>query len=247
MLSLWVFLKAINPRTWIHVAMGAGILFLAYHLYSLGIEHERVKAKNEVLADGAAELKKQRDDYSAAMQTALDRQHAAEVAASAASAKVIVLDNRAAASQIQQGATAKTVAALPDPQLFSDIVRRINQRPTDDPATTLYPAELRTIDASLADLPFVRDQLAVANSKASALIDKSISDEALVAALKDENAATLRYAMALHEQYTLAYNLAQPRVPFIVRVFTLGLKHPKKLNLAPPDAMPVPALVKVPR
>jgi hypothetical protein len=221
--------------------MGAAILFLAVHLYNLGIDHERVKARADVLNEGAAELKKQRDDYQTAMQTAQDREHAAQLAAQAASAKVVILDNRAAASQTQQATTAKIVAVLPDPQLFGDIVRRINRRRPEDAAPTFYPDELRVIDSDLADLPFVRDQLATADAKAGALVDKSASDDALAAALKDENAATLRYALDLHEQYAVAYNLAQPRVSLFVRIFTLGLKRPKKLTLTPPGAMPVPA------
>jgi hypothetical protein len=241
---MFAFLAALSPRTWLYVGGGALILYLGVHLYNAGITHERDKARADVVNEGAAELKKQRDDFQAAMNQALDRQHSAEVAATAAAAKVVILDTRTAAAQTAQTATDKTVAAMPDPQVFGDIVRRINRRRPEDAAAAFYPDELRVIDSTLADAPYDKEQLQTANDKVAALTDKSTADDAEVGALKDQNATALSYAQDLHEQYVLAYNAAQPHVSLFVRIITLGLKRPKKLNLTPPESMTPPGKPK---
>jgi hypothetical protein len=241
MIAIWLFLKALSPRTWLIVGLVAVVTYGGVHLYHLGIEHEAVKAKNATLEADATEAKKERDAFEEQMKTAQATEASAIATIQAQNVRLSALDSRLASDRAHATAAVATVAALPDAQLFSNIAQRVGKRAPGDLAPTFYPAELREIDVRLSELPPLQDQLTDLSSKVDTLQMKSAAQDQNIAALKTERAALFVYASQLHEHYARAYALAQPHVSLFIRIVSFGTKRQKKLTLPAPEAIPVPA------
>ncbi len=236
---LFGFVKGINPRTWLLIGLAAAVVYAGGRLYSLGIEHERTKARAEVLEADQQQAKQERDQFEEKMHEAEQLAASAVQAQHQAMEHIAVLDQRLARANQAQAAASSQLAALPDSQLFADIRARL-ARHAGDSSPSFYPDELREIDSNLVEQPYLEDRLSILSDKVQALSDKSDAQARQLAAASAETAALASYAAALHEHYRTAYNLAQPRVPLIVKIFTLGLKKQKKLTLPAPEAIPVP-------
>jgi chromosome segregation ATPase len=241
MIAIWVFLKALSPRTWIIAGLVALVGYTGIRLYHLGIEHEAVKAKNATLETDKTEAQKERDAFEVQMKIAQATEASAVATIQAQNVRLAVLDSRLSADRAHATAALATVAALPDTALFGDITQRVGKRAQGDAASTFYPAELREIDVRLAELPPLQDQLTDLSSKVDTLQLRSSAQDENIAALKTERGALFLYASQLHDHYAKAYALAQPHVSLFVRIVSFGMKRPKKLTLPAPEAIPVPA------
>jgi len=239
MIALWAFLKAINPRTWLIIGLGAALAYAGARLYSLGIDHERTKARAEVLEADQQQAKQERDAFEQKMHDAEQLAAAAVQAQQQAMQHIAVLDQRLATGNQAQASAAAQLTNLSDGQLLSDIRARLALH-KGDAAPALYADELRAIDSNLVELPFVQDRVSILFDKVTALEQKSAAQDKQIAAAASETAALTTYATQLHAHYRTAYNLAEPRVPLITKIFTLGLKKQKKLQIPPPDSIPVP-------
>ena len=241
MIGIWLFLKALSPRTWIIVGLVTVVGYTGFRLYHLGIEHEAVKAKNATLEADKTEAQKERDAFEEQMKTAQATEASAMATIQAQNVRLAALDTRIATDRQRVASSIAQVSALPDPQLFGDITQRLGKRPVTDVVPTFYPAELREIDVRLAQLPPVQDQLTDLSTKVDTLQLRSAAQDQNIAALKTERTALYLYASQLHDHYARAYALAQPRVSLFVRIVTFGMKRQKKLGLPAPEAIPVPA------
>jgi hypothetical protein len=241
MMTLWLFLKAINPRTWIIMGLVAAVGYGGVRLYDLGIAHERTAARAEILEADKADAQKERDQYQAAMEQAQKTEQSAIAAVQAANSRVAALDVRLANARQSQTAAVAQVSSLSDPQLFGDITKRIGKRAIGDLSPTFSIPELREIDVRLVQVPYLQDQLGDLSDKVDALQQKSSAQDQDIVALKTERATLFTYAAQLHEHYAKAYALAQPHVSLFVRIVSLGMKHTRPLNVPAPEAIPLPA------
>jgi hypothetical protein len=241
MISLWLFLKALSPRTWIIAGLIGVVGYTGFRLYHLGIEHEALKAQQATLEADKSEAQKERDAFEEQMKTAQATEASAIATIQAQNVRLSALDSRLASDRLRVTASLAQVAAIPDPQLFGDITQRLAKRQPTDAAPTFYPAELREIDVRLAQLPPVEAQMSDLSAKVDTLQLKSAAQDLNIAALKTERSALFLYASQLHDHYARAYALAQPHVSLFVRIVSFGMKRPKKLTLPAPEAIPVPA------
>jgi hypothetical protein len=241
MIGLWVFLKAINPRTWLIAGLVAVLGWGGFHLYHLGIEHEAVIAKNAVLEDDKVQAQKESEAFRAAMLSAQQTEQSAMATINAQNTRLAALDSRLATDRQRLTTSIATVGALPDQQLVGDIAQRLGKRQATDNAATLYPVELREIDIRLAELPPLQDQLTDLSTKVDTLQQRSTAQDQDIGAIKTERAALLIYATQLYGHYEKAYSLAQPHQSLFVKIVTLGLRKPKQLNIPAPASIPVPA------
>jgi hypothetical protein len=241
MVAIWLFLKALSPRTWIIVGLVAVVGYTGFRLYHLGIEHEVVKANNANLEADKTEALKERDAYQAHMDAAERNEQAALATIAAQNARLTALDSRLASDRQRSTAAVAKVATLSDPQLFGDVTQRLGVRAPTDRTALFSASELREIDVRLAELPPLQDQLADLGTKVDALELRSTAQGQNISALEAQRSALFIYASQLHEHYAKAYALAQPHVSLFVRIVTLGLKKQKKLTLPAPAAIPVPA------
>lgn len=241
MMTLWLALKAINPRTWLIVGLGVALGWAGLSLYRAGLTHAETKARVDILEGDKAQAQKEAAAYQAHMEAAEKIQQAAMATINAQNLRLTVLDSRLASDRKRVTESVAQVAAIPDTQLFGDITQRLARRVPSDTATTFYPSELREIDVRLAELSPLEDQVTDLGGKVDALQQRSAAQDQSIAALQQERAALFVYASQLHEHYAKAYALAQPHVSLFVRIVTLGLKKQKKLTLPAPAAIPVPA------
>ena len=241
MIAIWLFLKALSPRTWIIVGLVAVVGYTGERLYHLGIEHEVVKAKNATLEEDKTEALKEREAYQARMDSAEKTEQAAMATIAAQNVRLSALDSRLAGDRQHVTAAVAGVATLSDPQLFGDVTQRLGVRAQADRSIAFSASELREMDVRLAQLPPLEDQLADLGTKVDALQLRSTAQGQNITALEGERTALFVYASQLHEHYAKAYALAQPHVSLFVRIVTLGLKKQKKLTLPAPAAIPVPA------
>src|SRR6202047_3106535 len=146
MIGIWLFLKALSPRTWIIVGLVTVVGYTGFRLYHLGIEHEAVKAKNATLEADKTEAQKERDAFEEQMKTAQATEASAIATIQAQNVRLAALDSRIATDRQRVATSIAQVSALPDPQLFGDITQRLGKRPATDVLPTFYPAELREID-----------------------------------------------------------------------------------------------------
>jgi hypothetical protein len=241
MMTLWLFLKAMSPRTWIIAGLVALVGYTGVRLYHLGIEHEALKSQQATLEADKTEAQKERDAFEGQMKAAQATEASAIATIMAQNARLSALDSRLVADRQRVTTSVAQVAALPDPQLFGDITHRLGKRLATDLVPTFYPTELREIDVRLAELPPVQDQMTDLSAKVDTLQLKSAAQDQNIAALKTERTALFLYASQLHDHYARAYALAQPHVSLFIRIITFGAKRTKKLNLPAPEAIPVPA------
>lgn len=241
MISLWVFLKAINPRTWLIVGLCGVLCYGGWSAYRAGLTHAETKARADILEGDKANAQKEATAYQVRMDASEKITQAAMATIAAQNVRLTVLDSRLANDRKRVTESVAQVAAIPDAQLFGDITQRIARRVPTDTAATFYPSELREIDLRLAELSPLQDQVVDLGSKVEALQVRSTAQDQNIAALQSERAALFLYASQLHDHYAKAYALAQPRVGLFVRIVTLGLKRTKKINLPAPAAIPVPA------
>ena len=128
MIGIWLFLKALSPRTWIIAGLVAVVGYTGVRLYHLGIEHEAVKAKNATFEADKTEAQKERDAFEEQMKTAQATEASAIATIRAQNARLSVLDSRLATDRQRVTASIAQVSALPDPQLFGDITQRLGKR-----------------------------------------------------------------------------------------------------------------------
>jgi chromosome segregation ATPase len=240
-IGLWVFLKAINPRTWLIVGLVAVVGWGGVHLYHLGAEHEAVKAKNAVLEGDKLEAQKEAEAFRTQMLAAEQTEQSAMATINAQNARLAALDSRLVTDRQRVTTSIATVGALPDQQLVGDIAQRLGKRQATDNSPTLYAVELREIDIRLAELPPLQDQLTDLSTKVDTLQQRSTAQDQDIGAIKTERAALLIYATQLYGHYEKAYSLAQPHQSLFVKIVTLGLRKPKQLNIPAPASIPVPA------